>query len=543
MVSDNNKGAVEYPKKQDADRVAQKGKDRIRFIANISHDVRTPLNAIIGMNAIAKSHLNDPDRVASCLEKIDIASKHLMSLLNDILDYNNIADGLEEVRPEVIRMLVLGKETIPDLRKMAEAKNQILTVDASGVRDDSVFADRAILSKIVTGIAENAIKYTPQGGNILLRFEEVWCDEKYAEYTFLCEDDGIGMEEDYLEHIFEPFVKPEDARIRNVQGNGFGLAIISHLVEMMGGSISVESSYGKGTKVLVSMKLERVDAGENIEGKLRNNKILILSDDERYVDILADTLRDAGLTVCITASASEATDEILRSRSEGQEYAAILLNGEIRGGCIEAAKAVRREIGFRLPMILAESFRGEVSEQEARTVGITKRLPKPVYKGELMEVLREIQKESYGQPVQTSKPQSGAFFEEELDFTGKRILLVEDNELNAELAMEIFETTGADIEWVRNGKEAVNQISSSSEDFYDIIFMDIQMPIMNGYEATMAIRELPRSDVSRLPIIALTANAFSSDARQARHSGMNEHLTKPIDPAVLEKVMKKYLMD
>ena len=421
--ANDRKDSVKIP--EDASTIvaeARKEKYKQDFFAHLSHDLRTPLNAIIGMTAIARSHLDDEERVASCLSKIDMASRHLMDLINDAMEFNRVRSGEAEFRPEVVSLIAFGKEIIPKLRSKADAKNQILLIDAEEIQVSSVIADPEVMGKIITVIVENAINYTPEGGHITLTFHEEKESPGRAVYTFICEDDGVGMELEYLEHVFEPLLKADDAKVRKTQGAGFGMAIVKALLENVGGTIGIKSAPGQGTKVTVTVPLD-------LPGGAANKK--------------------------------EITDEdILEAREE-------------------------------LP------------ETEEDT----------------------------------------GFFDGNLDLSGKNILLVEDNELNAELAMEIFEATNADINWVRNGKEAVEAVMISEENFYDIIFMDIQMPVMNGYEATMTIRELPRKDVALLPIIALTANAFSSDARQARNAGMNEHLTKPIEPTKLEVVLRKYLID
>ncbi len=531
--------------RMDSGKLSEEGREEYKpdFVAHLSHDIRTPLNAIIGMTAIARSHIMDEQRVAACLAKIDMASRHLMDIIDEAMVFNRIKDGSVDIKPEIINLLAFEKEVFPRLRNAAAAKKQTLTVDAAEVWDVNACADPYVMKQIIVEIVENAIKYTQEGGHISLTFKENRLSRDEAEFIFICEDDGIGMEDEYLENIFEPLLKPEDSRIRSEQGAGFGLAIVEGLLKAMNGSIEVETAPDRGTKVVISLPLERPENADVQDEALRHREILILSDDVRTSQQLADALSDAGLVPRTFRTAEEAAEDILKYRSVGKEYTAVLLSTNLQGGSMEAAKVLRREIGFGLPIILAESYPGEIAEAEARTMGITQRLIRPVFKGALLKVLEELVGTEFEETRENQAAQGDGFFTEEMDFSGKHMLLVEDNELNAELAMEIFETTGAEINWVRNGKEAVDAVMISQEGFYDIIFMDVQMPVMNGYEATIAIRELPRADVALLPIIALTANAFSSDARQARNSGMNEHITKPIEPAKLEIVLKKYLKD
>ncbi len=383
------------------------------FLSMMSHDMRTPLNGIMGMTAVAESHLEEPERVADCLHKINVSGEHLLGLVNGVLDMSKIESGKIELAEEPFKISELMEKLLAMSRQQVEEHHHELVVNADNIVHERVSGDGLRLLQVFINLLSNAAKYTPDGGRICVTLEEVSekSPEGYGFYELSVEDNGIGMEPEFIQQIFEPFTRAEDRRISKIQGSGLGMPISRNIVRMMGGDILVESSLGAGSKFTATFFL-----------KLREQ------------------------------------------------------------------------------------------EKDAKTPGIS--TENPVRRAELGE----------------------------MNLNGRRLLLVEDNELNAEIATELLERTGIAVEWADNGQTAVNRVAESAEDYYDIVFMDLQMPLMNGYEAVKAIRSMDRKDARTLPVIAVSANAFAEDIYAARKAGMNGHISKPLEPDAIAEVLREWVV-
>jgi signal transduction histidine kinase/ActR/RegA family two-component response regulator len=393
---------------------------KTEFLSNMSHDIRTPMNGIIGMTAIAATHIDDTERVKDCLQKITTASKHLLSLINEVLDMSKIESGKVNLVEEEFNLSDLTDNLLSMTKAQLEEHHHTLNVNITGVEHENVIGDSLRIQKVFTNLMGNAVKFTPDGGRISLSITEKPCNQaKVGCYEFVFEDNGIGMSEDYLSQIFEPFSRADDGRVNRIQGTGLGMPISRNIVRMMGGDIKVESRLGEGSRftVTIYLKLQDSDAVSN----------------DRFVNL--DVL----------------------------------------------------------------------GEEEAKPL----ELP-----------LEELEK---------------------MDYSAYRVLLVEDNELNAEIAEEILKMTGLQVERAEDGAEAVERVGSCQDGYYDLIFMDIQMPKMNGYDAARAIRSMNRDYCRGVPIIAMTANAFAEDVQAARTVGMNEHIAKPLDMKSLKGTLEKWL--
>ncbi|MBQ1941661.1 MAG: response regulator [Selenomonadaceae bacterium] len=514
-------------------------KAKTQFLNNMSHDIRTPMNGIIGMTAIAKSHINEPDRVKDSLDKIDKASKHLLSLINEVLDMSKIESGKSELMHENFNLSDLIDNLLNMVNNDVKKQNIDLTVNIQDVTHEDVIGDSLRIQKIFTNLMSNALKYTPDGGNIWLTISEKTTNRNNVGcYEFVFEDNGIGMSEEFLDKIFEPFSREENGSVK-AKGTGLGMAISRNIARMMNGDIVVESKLGVGSKFTVTIFLELQEKQDESLAAYANRKVL-LANDSQTLDTYRDMLAELGMQVDAVANGCDAIEMVQQAIEHGEKYFACILEWKME--CmdgIETARAIRLEAGTRVPIILISSYDWSDIEPEARTAGVNAFIGKPLFKSKLMRIFDEILHSTDNKLTEnSSKP-----FEElaKRDYSGCRALVAEDNELNLEIIKEILGTTGIKIETAANGSEAVDMVMEHEDDYYDIVFMDIQMPKMNGYDATRAIRAADRAYCKMLPIIAMTANAFAEDVAAAKTVGMNEHIAKPVDLKILEATMHKWL--
>lgn len=509
------------------------------FLSRMSHDIRTPMNAIIGMTSIATTYIDNRDRVTECLKKIAVASKHLLSLINEVLDMSRIESGKTELVRETFSFEELMDNVITLVRpQLKEHAHQLeLTIDT--LDHESVIGDVQHLQQVLVNLMSNAIKYTPDGGLIRISVTENQIDsQRYGEFDIVIEDNGIGMSEDFLKVLFDPFTRAEDPRVGKVSGTGLGMAITRNLVQMMDGNIQVESELNKGTRIVLTMHLQLIEAEDIMLRHLKNKLILIVDDDQDSCESAAVMLRSIGVRTEYCLSGREAMAKVLLKYDSDDKYFAIFVDWkmpELDGG--ETMREIRRLSGKDLPLIVLTSCDWSTIEAEAVAAGANGYLKKPLEKLPMFEQLKSFL------PVDGVENRNERGFlddSETLDLTETRVLVVEDDELNAEILIELLDMMGVTSELATNGKEAVDLFEASEEEYYDLILMDIQMPVMNGYEATTAIREMKRKDADTVPIIALSANVFVSDRKRSTNSGMNEHLSKPIEPEQLQRILNKY---
>ncbi len=505
-----------------------------RFLSSMSHDIRTPMNAIVGMTAIALSHIDEKARVQDCLGKIQTASAHLMSLVNDVLDMSRIDSGRMTLSQEDFSLADLLHDAAVLLRPQAAQKEQSLTFRLDGIQEENLIGDPLRLRQILVNIIGNAVKYTPAGGAIQVELSQRPAGEGSVWLDFSCRDNGIGMSQDFLDRIFIPFERMRSSSVNKIEGTGLGMSIVKKLVDSMGGQISVESREGEGSCFTVALPLPISPKGRRGPALPAGQSILVAeSRDDRAAQMEA-YLRDGGLEPLRLASGLEAVTRLTEAQYEGQMPCALLLGQELTDmSPLDLAAHVRQLAGPAFPILLVSEDDWARVEYRATRAGVSAFVPCPLFRSRLLDTLSAL---TAGSSERGSAPGGS-----EEDYSGRRVLLVEDNELNQEIAMELLSMTGVQVEVAGDGAQALEKFKQSPEGYYDIIFMDVQMPVMDGYEATRRIRTLPRTDAGRVWIVAMTANAFMEDVRQARQAGMNEHISKPVDVNHLLEILRTRL--
>ena len=506
------------------------------FLARMSHDIRTPMNAIMGMATIAKAHVDERERILDCMEKINGASKLLLSLINEVLDMSKIESGRLILSEDEFNVGELLQDLVVMMQPEIKNKQQTLNIHVKNLRHENVKGDTQRIKQVLMNILSNAIKYTPENGRITIEIYEKDPHNGIGNYQFVFEDNGRGMKPEFLDKIFEPFERASDDDIKRILGTGLGMSISDKMIQMMGGDINVESEYGKGSRFTIDMPLVCRDQKPDDKIEVEGLEVLVVDDDKIACLNTSSCLREIGINSECVYSGSEAIEKVRQHHLAEKEYFAVIIDLKMpQMNGIETTRQIRRFVGADVPIIILSAYDLEEYEAEAKEVKANGFITKPLYKSKLLQVLRSFLDE--GDQPEPIRP----FKLSNVDYSGKRILLVEDNELNREIAVEIIGSTGITIDTAINGLDAVHKVAQSEEGFYQIILMDIQMPIMDGYEATRQIRSLQRRDIAHMPIIAMTANAFSEDVTNAIKAGMNYHLAKPIDIGALMGILSKYL--
>ena len=505
------------------------------FLNNMSHDIRTPMNAIIGYTALAAAHLGEADTIKDYLHKISVSSSHLLSLINDVLDMSRIESGRVKIEEKEVHL----PDVLHDLRTIIQsniaAKQQDLFIDTQDIINEDIITDKLRLNQILLNIVSNAIKFTPAGGTISIRVLEKPCAlSGYTTYEFRIKDNGIGMSEEFQNHIFESFTREQTTTVSGIQGTGLGMAITKNILDMMGGTISVKSEEGKGTEFTVVLDCKLSDNIIKYEPipELQGARALVADDDTNTCISVSKMLKQIGMRADWTVSGKEAIVRAKEAFNEGDDFKAYIIDWlmpDMNG--IETVRRIRKVIGDATPIIILTAYDWSDIEAEAREAGVTAFVSKPLFMSELREVLtRPIRVERIKEEPQPK-----------VDFTGKKILLVEDNELNQEIAVEILREAGFLVDVAEDGIVAVEKMASAPSDRYDLILMDVQMPRMNGYVATREIRTLGDNRKANIPIVAMTANAFEEDKTLAFEAGMNGFVAKPIRIDVLMKSLADVL--
>ena len=508
------------------------------FLSNMSHDIRTPMNGIIGMTAIAAAHIDDKERVQDCLKKTTQASKHLLSLINEVLDMSKIESGKVDLQEEEFNLSDLIENLLTMTNAQIKEHRHELSVNISGVTHEAVVGDSLRIQKVFTNLMSNAVKYTPDGGKIRLSITEKPCSQaRVGCYEVVFEDNGIGMSEAFLSRIFEPFTRSSDSRVNQVQGTGLGMPISRNIVRMMGGDIKVESQLGVGSRFTVTMYLKLQDSVEVQYDKFVDLDVLVADDDEISLESCCGMLNDLGMKAEGVSSGTETVERVAARHRANADYFACILDWKMPDmDGIATTREIRRMVGADVPIIIISAYDWSDIEQEARAAGANAFISKPLFRSRLVKTFSALVGE------QEPAEQEAAFVPlEAIDLTGRCVLLAEDNDLNAEIATEILEMTGLTVERVEDGVEAVDKMAACADGCYDMVFMDIQMPRMNGYDAARAIRAMDRDYCKRVPIVAMTANAFAEDVQAAKTAGMNEHIPKPLDLNTLARILKKWI--
>ena len=512
-------------------------KAKSTFLSNMSHDIRTPMNAIIGFTTIAVSHIDNKDQVKDCLQKVLSSSNHLLSLINDILDMSRIESGKVQIKEQECNISELMHNLVNIIQPQVKAKQLELFIDTFEVANEDVIADSLKLNQIFINLLSNAVKYTPAGGTITFRImQKTTFRHGYGDYIFVIKDNGIGMSKNFVEHIFEPFERETTVTQNGIQGTGLGMAITKNHVEMMNGTISVESEVGKGSTFTVELGLKLQNTEKNAAQikELEGLRVLVVDDDFNTCDSVSKMLKQIGMRSEWTTSGREAIYRAKSAYEEGDAYHTYIIDWQMpETSGVETARKIRSSVGEDAPIIILTAYDWTDIEEEAQDAGVTAFCAKPLFMSDLKSVLLAtnnlIEKEE----------ETAEWLKE--NFDGKRVLLVEDIELNREIAEVILTEAGFLVETAPDGTDAVSMVDASEENYYDAVLMDIQMPIMDGYEATRTIRSLPRKDVKDLPIIAMTANALEEDKEAALKNGMNAHIAKPLDMNIFMSVLKRFL--
>lgn len=513
-------------------------KAKTDFLSNMSHDIRTPMNGIIGMTAIAIAHIDDKDRVYDSLQKITHASKHLLSLINEVLDMSKIESGKVNLVEEEFTLSDLIDNLMTMNSSQIEEHHHELSVNISGVVHEAVVGDSLRIQKVFTNILSNAIKYTPDGGKIKLSISEKPSNQaKIGFYEFVFEDNGIGISEDFIGKVFEPFARASDSRVDKIQGTGLGMSISRNLVRMMGGDIVVQSKLNEGSRFIVTMYLKLQDSSEVRYDKFVDLDVLVADDDDTSLESCCGMLNDFGMKAEGVSTGAEAVEKVVLHHLQKRDYFACILDWKMPDmDGIAATKAIRKAVGKDVPIIIISAYDWSDIEQEARAAGANAFISKPLFRSKVAKTFSALV------GGDEEQPETSIIGFENIDLSNRRALVVEDNQLNAEIAGEILKMTGLSVEFATNGKEAVDKMAESPDGYFDIVFMDIQMPIMNGYDATRAIRAMNRDYCKQVPVIAMTANAFAEDVQAAKTVGMNEHIAKPLDLNKLAKTLCKWLL-
>ena len=513
---------------------------KTNFLNNMSHDIRTPMNAIVGFTALAASHIDNREQVKDYLGKISVSSQHLLSLINDVLDMSRIESGKMTIEEADTHL----PDVIHDLRTIIQSniasKQLELFIDTQDVVHEDIVTDKLRLNQVLLNILSNAIKFTPAGGTISFRvIEKPSASAGLANFEFRIRDNGIGMSEEFQKTIFDAFTREKTSTVSGIQGTGLGMAITKNIVDMMGGTISVHSTEGKGSEFVVELpcKISGVSTEFEPLPKLQGVRALVADDDTDTCLSICAMLREIGMRPDWTNYGKEAVIRAKEALDQADEFQVYIIDWMMpdQNG-IETVRKIRRVIGDNTPIIILTAYDWADIEEEAKEAGVTAFCSKPLFMSELRNVL--------AQPFMESRDTESAENGQEVkpDFSGKRVLLAEDNNLNQIIAQTILTEVGFSVEIAGDGTEAVEKVKAAPSGYYDIILMDIQMPIMDGYEAAKQIRALEDTRKAGIPIVAVTANAFEEDRKIAMEAGMNGHLAKPYDiPAILEtmKVLLK----
>jgi len=508
------------------------------FLSNMSHDIRTPMNAIIGFTTLAISNINDTERVKDYLGKTLASSNHLLSLINDVLDMSRIESGkihLEEVEVNL-------SDVLHDLKTIVSgqiyAKQLELYMDVMDVTDEDVYCDKTRLNQILLNLLSNAIKFTPAGGTVSVRVRQLAGKVRgCGQYEFRIKDNGIGMSQEFAKKIFEPFERERTSTISRIQGTGLGMAITKNIVDMMGGTIEVQTAQGKGTEFTVCVPMRAQTEQHPVEKitELEGLKALVVDDDFNTCDSVTKMLVKVGMRAEWTLSGKEAVLRARQSIEMSDAYHAYIIDWRLPDmNGIEVTRRIR-SLNDDTPIIILTAYDWSDIEVEAKAAGVTAFCAKPMFMSDLRETLMSALGQKQTDAAQGLLPDKNA------DFKGKHILLVEDNELNREIAQEILRECGFLVDSAENGAVAVEKVSTAAPGSYDLVLMDVQMPIMDGYTATRQIRALDDPARAKLPILAMTANAFDEDRRNALESGMNGFLSKPIVIGDLVQELHKIL--
>ena len=510
-------------------------KAKSEFLSSMSHDIRTPMNAIVGMTAIATANIDNRMQLENCLNKITLSSKHLLGLINDVLDMSKIESGKLTMNIDQVSLREVMDSIVSIVQPQVHAKKQTFNVSIHDINTENVCCDGVRLNQVLINLLSNAIKFTPENGTITLtlREEQSPLGDDFVRINLEVKDTGYGMSPEFTKRIFESFSRENTDRVHKTEGTGLGMAITKYIIDTMGGTITLESEQGVGTTFYVTLDLEKARVQE-AEMKLPDWHMLLVDDDPMLCKSVISFLRDIGVQAESVLDGESAIKLVKQRHKENNDFQIILLDWKLPGiNGIDAAREIRQHMGQDIPILLISAYDWTDIEDDARTAGINGFICKPLFKSTLYYGLRPYADIDDDRP-QTNKKTTR-------DFTGKKILLAEDNDLNWEIAETLLSDEGLELDWAENGQVCVEIFQQSEIGYYDAILMDIRMPVMNGYDAAKTIRSLDRPDATEIPIIAMTADAFAEDIQHCLDVGMNAHIAKPIDVHDVLQQLDKFM--
>lgn len=511
-------------------------KAKSEFLSNMSHDIRTPMNGIMGMTAIAMTNIDDKARLKDCLAKITLSGKHLLGLINDVLDMSKIESGKLSLNMDRLSLRDAVESIVNIIQPQIKERAQHFDIFIRKIEAENVYCDSVRLNQVLINLLSNAVKYTQEGGQIHMELEQEQSPlgEDYVRCHFCVRDNGIGMTPEFQKTIFDSFTRESNAHVEKTEGAGLGMAITKCIVDVMGGTIEVSSTPGKGSEFHVMLDLQKV-GDEEADMSLPAWKMLVVDDNEDLCRSAVDSLQEIGLNAEFALSGKEAVEMVKKNHNTQDEYQIILMDWKMPDmDGLQTTREIRRLLGEDTPILIISAYDWSDIEEEAVDAGVNGFISKPLFKSNLYTGLSRYVLEENEERQQESEQHVMK------DFTGKRILLAEDNDINWEIAETILTASGFKVDRAENGKICVETFQGSENGYYDVILMDIRMPVMTGYEASVAIRALERPDAG-LPIIAMTADAFAEDIQHSLECGMNEHISKPIDIEKLIRVLERYL--
>lgn len=503
------------------------------FLSNMSHDIRTPMNGIVGMTAIAIANIGDEMKVRDCLTKITSSSKHLLGLINDVLDMSKIESGKLSLNRHQVSLRETMNSIVNIVQPQIAARNQHFDIFIQNVMTEEVHCDSVRLNQVLINLLSNAIKFTPEGGtiNVFLSQEPSPMGDEWVRCHFRVKDNGIGMTPEFQKTVFDTFTREKNIQVDKTEGSGLGMAITKYIVDAMKGTIELESVPGEGSQFDITVDFEKAIISED-EMKLPNWRMLVVDNNADLCESAVYELKQIGIDADWALNGRTGVEMAGKCHDENNGYQVILLDWKMPDmDGLETTREIRKRLGNDVPIFLISAYDWSDIEDSAREAGVQGFISKPLFKSNLYLSLSKFMLEQEGEE---EKPK------EIMDLTGKRMILAEDNDLNWEIAEELLSETGLELERAENGKICVEMFQSSQVGYYDGILMDIRMPVMSGYEAARAIRSLEREDAG-LPIIAMTADAFSDDIQRCLESGMDEHVPKPIDVKLVFEVLRKHL--
>ncbi len=509
------------------------------FLSNMSHDIRTPMNAILGFAALAETNIDNRERVQDYLKKILSSGNHLLSLINDILDMSRIESGKLNIEEKPCSISDIFRDMRNIIQTQMKSKQLNFFMDTMDVVDEDIYCDKLHVNQVLLNLLSNSIKFTPAGGSISLTVrQKAGAPTGYGAYEIRVKDTGIGMSEEFAKHIFEPFERERTSTVSGIQGTGLGMAITKSIIDTMGGKIDLVTEQGKGSEFIINLQFRLQTQHKNTETirELEGLRALVVDDNFDTCDSVSKMLMQIGMRAEWTMYGKEAVLRAHQAVDVGDSFAVYIIDWvmpDLSG--FEIVRRIRKLVGDEIPIIIISAYDVSAIMDEAKDIGVTAYCNKPIFLSELRDTLQSVIDAGTDGAAEGETPADPG------EFGGRRVLLVEDNELNREIAEELLTENGFAVETAEDGSVAVEKVKSSEPGHFDLILMDIQMPVMDGYEATRRIRALPNAKLASVPIVAMTANAFDEDRRKAAECGMNAHVAKPIDIPQLIQVLKVHL--